>query len=144
DISEQALQLAKVNAGLNQFKGTHKTITGDAFQVMQDLIAEAKEYQVVVVDPPSFAKKATEIPKAEKAYKRLVQLAAQLVSKNGILVMASCSSRIAPDQFYNLVEAELESADRSFDLLSRWGHDIDHPVRFPEGEYLKCGFYRLF
>ncbi|MEO0403393.1 MAG: class I SAM-dependent rRNA methyltransferase [Bacteroidota bacterium] len=143
DISEQALQLAKTNASLNDYDGMHATLAGDAFEVMQDLIDQSKKFHLVIVDPPSFAKKATEVPKAEKAYKRLVQLASKLVSNQGVLVMASCSSRISPDQFYNLVEAELEHAQCSFDLLSRWGHDIDHPVRFPEGEYLKCGFYQI-
>lgn len=143
DISEQALELSKKNAALNNFSGKHTTICGDAFKVLQDLIDQGAEYDIVVIDPPSFAKRATEIPGAITAYTRLIRLGYRLVAKGGTFVMASCSSRIQEEEFFDLVNAELQKSGRSFKLESRWGHDIDHPISFSEGRYLKCGFYRL-
>jgi 23S rRNA (cytosine1962-C5)-methyltransferase len=96
----------------------------------------------VVIDPPSFAKRASEVSGALSAYRRLVKLGSQLVARNGVFVMASCSSRIQEEQFFELVSKVLQGSSRKFELQSSWGHDIDHPVTFPEGRYLKCGFYR--
>lgn len=141
DVSQQALELAKRNADLNEYSGKHLTICGDAFEVLQNIVAEGRQYDIVVIDPPSFAKRASEVEGAKKAYRRLVKLGSQLVSKGGILVMASCSSRISPKDFFSLVDDELRKGNSDFRLLSHWGHDVDHPVVFPEGEYLKCGFW---
>ncbi|MDX1463800.1 MAG: class I SAM-dependent rRNA methyltransferase, partial [Marinirhabdus sp.] len=78
DISEQALDLAKSNGTLNNSSGAHRTIQGDAFEVMKQLIHEQKRFDVVVIDPPSFAKRQKEIPLAKKKYAQLAQLGEKL------------------------------------------------------------------
>jgi 23S rRNA (cytosine1962-C5)-methyltransferase len=143
DVSRQALELAQRNAHLNPYTGEHLTICGDAFEVLRTLGDENRLFDVVVIDPPSFAKRASEVSGAELAYKRLVRMGKVLVAPGGVLVMASCSSRIKKEQFFDLVEEELQKGSRVFQLESSWGHDIDHPVGFPEGAYLKCGFWKV-
>lgn len=142
DISKHALALAKQNAELNSFSGEHHLVCGDAFNEMAKLKGKQK-FDVVIIDPPSFAKQASEVDGALKAYQRLLKAGLPLVEKGGILVMASCSSRVDEETFFQLIESSLTRSGRSWDLLSRWGHDMDHPIGFPEGAYLKCGFYRL-
>lgn len=94
DISSKALEVARANVSLNFPEAPHKTITGDAFEVMAQLAKERKTYGIVIVDPPSFAKKASEVDGALRAYQRLTALAIPLVEKGGILLLASCSARV--------------------------------------------------
>ncbi|TVZ51611.1 class I SAM-dependent rRNA methyltransferase [Dokdonia sp. Hel_I_53] len=143
DISSQALQVAVQNGKLNKHKGQHKTIAIDAFVGLQQLIEEGKTYQIVVIDPPSFAKSAKEIPTAKNSYSRLAQLGAKLTSTGGLLVLASCSSRISSQTFFDISEQNIVKAGRAFKTLEKTYHDIDHPITFPEGAYLKCGYYQL-
>ena len=143
DISKQALEVAVQNGKLNDYTGIHKTIAGDAFEALKQLIKDKKTFDVVVIDPPSFAKQASEIDLAKKKYAQLAQLGEQLTAKKGLLVLASCSSRVVPQAFFDINKQVLLDSNRSFNLILKTGHDIDHPVTFPEGEYLKCGYYRF-
>ncbi len=143
DISAQALEMAKQNATLNSPKGQHKTLAVDAFEGLKDLANQGKSFDIVVIDPPSFAKQASEIPKAKVSYQRLAKLGSQLVSKNGILVLASCSSRVKSEAFFEWMEEALATTGLEFDCRERTGHDVDHPIGFEEGAYLKCGWYWL-
>jgi len=143
DISQQALELASKNAKLNKTTGTHHTICGDAFVILKQLISEGKKYNVVVIDPPSFAKSQKEVAMAIKKYAQLAQLGAALTAHGGMLVLASCSSRVLPEDFYEIVENALKYQSRKFTNLLKTGHDVDHPVTFPEGGYLKCGYYKI-
>jgi 23S rRNA (cytosine1962-C5)-methyltransferase len=143
DISKQALDIAKHNAKLNEFRGIHKTISGDAFQVLDDLIKNKKKYDVVVIDPPSFAKQESEISLAKKKYAELAKLGEQLTAKKGLLVLASCSSRVSAQSFFDLNQQVLNSRTRLFETYLKTAHDKDHPISFLEGAYLKCGYYRF-
>ncbi|MCA0133191.1 class I SAM-dependent rRNA methyltransferase [Winogradskyella alexanderae] len=143
DISKQALNLARENARLNDFTGVHKTISGDAFKVLENLLEQGKSYDLVVIDPPSFAKQKSEIELAKKKYLQLALLGERLTDKNGILVLASCSSRITAQAFFDINHQALKSINRKFKRIDKTLHDIDHPVTFPEGAYLKCGYYKF-
>ena len=143
DLSAQALELAKENARANPHSGIHNCLQGDAFEVLTALQEEGKRYDLVVIDPPAFAKKQDEIPRAKKAYARLVALGANLVAPKGMLVMASCSSRIGSQAFFDLVADQLAKAGVSYTLWKQTTHDLDHPIGFPEGAYLKCGYYKF-
>lgn len=143
DISKQALDIAEQNGKLNAYTGIHKTIAGDAFEAMQKLIDRNKAFDVVVIDPPSFAKQASEIPLAKKKYAQLAQLGAQLTAKKGLLVLASCSSRVQNQAFFDINKQALNTTNRNYKVLLKTEHDTDHPVTFPEGAYLKCGYYRF-
>lgn len=143
DISKQALFLAEENVKLNSYQGKHQTIAIDAFEGLQKLINKKERFDIVVIDPPAFAKQENEVEKAVQMYGRLVKHGIQLVQTDGILVMASCSSRVTKEQFYELVENTLISSGVGFTCLEKTGHDVDHPVTFPEGAYLKTGYYRI-
>jgi 23S rRNA (cytosine1962-C5)-methyltransferase len=143
DISKQALDVARENGKLNAYSGIHKTISGDAFQEMENLIKHKKTFDVVVIDPPSFAKQQSEIELAKKKYKQLAELGEKLTAKKGLLVLASCSSRVTAQSFFDLNQNALNAQGRLFDTVLKTKHDIDHPVTFPEGAYLKCAYYRF-
>jgi len=143
DISKQALDLARENGKLNEYSGSHKTISGDAFKEMKALIKDGKQFDVVVIDPPSFAKQQSEIDLAKKKYAQLAELGAQLTAKKGLLVLASCSSRVLAQAFFDLNVQALNSQTRLYETILKTKHDSDHPISFPEGAYLKCGYYRF-
>ncbi len=143
DISKQALEIALENGKLNDYSGKHHIIAGDAFTEMEQLIQSGKTFDVVVIDPPSFAKQQSEIHLAKKKYAQLAQLGEKLTAKGGLLVLASCSSRIIADAFFDVNKASLSQAKRRFKLVLKTQHDTDHPIGFPEGAYLKCGYYQL-
>jgi len=143
DISKQALEAAKLNAELNTYKGTHYTMAGDAFEIMDKMISEEKKFDLVVIDPPSFAKSANEINRAEKKYAQLARLGASLVDRNGILVLASCSSRVTSESFFEINKRALDDTSRNYQLMEKTYHDLDHPVTFPEGAYLKTAYYQF-
>lgn len=143
DISAQALEIAKMNAGLNSFAGTHHVVVGDAFEVLQDFILRKKVFDVVVIDPPSFAKAKNEVPMAKRKYAQLAAMGHKLTAHGGLLVLASCTSRISAEEFFGVNEEVLLRGGRKFRMLEKTGHDSDHPVTFKEGAYLKCAYYRL-
>ena len=143
DISKQAIELAIENGKLNDYTGKHITIAGDAFTEIKTLIQSGKRYDVVVIDPPSFAKQQSEIHLAQKKYSQLAKLGEKLTAINGMLVLASCSSRILADSFFDINKQALKSSNRQYKLVLKTLHDSDHPIGFPEGAYLKCGYYQF-
>ncbi|MBU2938579.1 class I SAM-dependent rRNA methyltransferase [Lacinutrix sp. C3R15] len=143
DISKQALEIAVANGKLNSYSGVHKTIAGDAFAAMKQLIKDKVTFDVVVIDPPSFAKQQSEIDLAKKKYAQLATLGLQLTAKKGLLVLASCSSRVLAQTFFDINAQVLRASNRNYNIILKTQHDTDHPVGFPEGAYLKCAYYRL-
>lgn len=144
DISAQALEVALQNGKLNNHTGIHTTMAVDAFLGLQQLIDQNEVFDIVVIDPPSFAKSSREIDSAKNSYSRLAALGAQLVKKEGLLVLASCSSRVSARQFYDISENAISRTKRIFSVVNKTEHDIDHPITFPEAAYLKCGYYKLY
>jgi len=145
DISKPAIAGSVRNFALNEADTLmancqHHYIAEDAFKAMESLIESRKQFGVVIIDPPSFAKKADEIAGALRAYSRLVKLGLKLLNKNGTLVMASCSSRVKANDFFSMVFETAKSANYSLKELERSTHAVDHPIGFPEGAYLKCLF----
>ena len=104
---------------------------------------ENKKYDLVIIDPPSFAKAQNQIDLALKQYKRLARLGLDLVNKEGLLILASCSSRIEAVIFFANIESVLNESTRRYEILEKTFHDIDHPISFSEGAYLKCGYYKI-
>ena len=145
DISEPALATARRNVALNFEPGDlrHETIAGDAFKELAELARRQERFDVVIVDPPSFAKREREVRGALDAYRRINTLAIPLVKPGGILLAASCSARVTADDFFGVVEKVVKRSGRRFKLLERTFHDLDHPIGFPEGAYLKSVYYRL-
>jgi 23S rRNA (cytosine1962-C5)-methyltransferase len=147
DLSHPAVETAEMNFELNQnittvAQARHETMVGDAFEVLGLLEEAGKQYDMVVIDPPSFARRKGEEAGALGAYSRLVKLGLGVLRPNGTLVMSSCSSRIAADDFFDRVFHSAEQVGRPLSEIERSGHPLDHPVGFPEGAYLKCLFAR--
>jgi 23S rRNA (cytosine1962-C5)-methyltransferase len=140
DLSELALTMAVHNFDLNQIRTPHELLAGDAFQLMAELAANDRQFDMVIIDPPSFAKKQSEVTGALAAYGRLVISGLKLLQSGGTLVMASCSSRVDGTSFFNLVHETAREVGRPLREIERSGHPLDHPVGFREGAYLKCLF----
>lgn len=145
DASAPALETAAANFALNHDRAQisaaqHSVRAGDAFEQLQRLGAEGQRFDLIIVDPPSFAKSAAEVRGALAVYARLTRLALRVLSAGGVLVMSSCSSRVSPDDFFSEVLRAAAGVGRPLRELRRTGHALDHPIGFPEGEYLKCLF----
>ncbi len=148
DISSAALQAAERNFAHNQDHpaiagAEHKTVVGDAFEITSQLHADGLRYDMVIIDPPSFAKSLSEANKALRAYRRLTRLGLSVLNPGGVFVQASCSSRVSPGDFFAAIHQEAQLAGRPLGDIECTGHPIDHPIGFPEGEYLKCLFATL-
>ncbi|MEQ8702968.1 MAG: class I SAM-dependent rRNA methyltransferase [Phaeodactylibacter sp.] len=138
DISAQALEMAAKNVALNQLEGRHRVLAGDAFEQMTQLKKAGAQFDLIIVDPPSFAKQRSERSRALEAYQQLAQLAADILAPKGLLLLASCSSRVTAPDFFEAVLRVLDGHPRHFRESDRTYHDIDHPIGFPEGAYLKA------
>lgn len=144
DISGPALAMARRNVALNFGEDQrHEVLAEDAFAALDRLAAAGKTYGIVIVDPPSFAKREKEVPGALEAYRRINRLAIPLVRPGGVLLAASCSARVPAEAFFGVVEQVLQASGRPFTLIEKTYHDDDHPISFTEGAYLKSGYYRL-
>ncbi len=145
DSSAPALEAAERNFALNQgiaavASARHNVLVLDAFEALARLAREGRSFDLAIVDPPSFAKERDELERALAAYARLTKLTLAVLRPGGILVMASCSSRVSAEVFFSSVNQAASQAGRVLRELERTGHALDHPVAFPEGEYLKCLF----
>ncbi len=145
DIAPLAIGTAERNMGLNLDVPAvaacdHRISVGDAFEVMEELAARGDSYDLVVVDPPSFASRQADIGRARRAYTRLTHLALDLIRPGGVLVQASCSSRVTADDFFDGIHEAAEAAGRRLTDIERTAHPLDHPIGFPQGAYLKALF----
>ena len=118
----------------------HTTITGDAFKEMTRMKNEGQRFEMIIIDPPSFAKKAAQTDAAINAYQKLTKLGLDILAPNGILVQASCSSRVESDDFFDAIHIAAQQHRRPLNEIERTSHALDHPIGFREGEYLKCLF----
>ncbi len=143
DSSAQALELAASNAERNKFRVG--ALKGDAFEVLEDLAGKRARFDIVIIDPPAFAKRKKDLPKALAAYKRLNQLAMRLLADEGILVSCSCSHHVSAEQLQDAIAKAARSADKHLQILEMGGQAPDHPVHpaIPETRYLKAYFCRV-
>jgi 23S rRNA (cytosine1962-C5)-methyltransferase len=143
DISQPAIDVAKANIEQNRNIAAVRRceITsqrGDAFNIMESLAASGEQFDVVIIDPPSFAQNEKSIPKALSSYRRLARAGLRLTVDGGLLVQASCSSRITIDELGHEMRTASREVGRPFMELRRTGHAIDHPIGFSRGAYLKA------
>ncbi|MEO6123409.1 MAG: class I SAM-dependent rRNA methyltransferase [Ilumatobacteraceae bacterium] len=148
DLSAQALETAKRNMAHNAFiknvaAAKHTTQVGDVFDVLKSYVEQKRRYDMVIVDPPSFARRNSDHDRALHAYRRLTRLALELVDNDGILVQSSCSSRVRNDEFFDGIHAAAASTPIRVSEMLRTTHGADHPIGFPEGAYLKTMFARI-
>jgi 23S rRNA (cytosine1962-C5)-methyltransferase len=145
DISAPALQAAIHNFSHNQHIPTvksaiHETIAEDAFEVLARMESQKRLFDLVIIDPPMFAQNQNQIAAGLSAYRKLTHLGLGVLRSGGILVQASCSSRIDTGTFFDTVHQSSKESHRRLTEIERTGHALDHPITFEEGAYLKCLF----
>lgn len=139
DQSAAALAAARRNAeraGLANVTFTE----ADVFELLPALAREGRRYDTVVLDPPAFASNRASEERALRAYKEVNLRALKLVKPGGVLITCSCSGRVTPAMFDDIVAAAARDVRRHVQVLERRGAGPDHPVLvgMPETEYLKC------
>lgn len=135
DVSESAINLCDQNIELNNCKN-HQSFAVDTFEFFKD---KKNTYDVIVLDPPAFAKSRDSKHNAVIGYKRLNTLAMKLIKANGIIFTFSCSGVVDKMLFYNTVTSAALESGRNIKILHYLYQPADHPVTpyFSEGEYLK-------
>ncbi len=144
DASEPALELARRNAtanGLNNITFEN----ADVFNRLGELVADGRQFDVVVLDPPKFARNRAAVPDAIKGYRRLHQLAMKLLAKDGLLVSCCCTGLIAMTDLEELLAQVTVESRRDLQIVERRGPAADHPVAVTcrESGYLKCLISRV-
>jgi 23S rRNA (cytosine1962-C5)-methyltransferase len=145
DSSAPALQRAAQAAERNALSDRVTPQRGDAFEVMAALAAAGERFDIVICDPPAFAKSRKDADAGLRAYHRMTRLAAPLVSPGGFLFVASCSHHAPLEAFAGQVAAALVKARRDARILFTGGAGPDHPVHpnLPESAYLKAQLLQL-
>lgn len=140
DSSQQAAAAAAENFRLNGIDPTqHPFLVEDCFHLLTQFNQQQRLFDMIILDPPSFARAKTGRYAALRAYTRLNTLALRCVAPGGVLVSASCTSQIAPEQFHTILADAATQAKRRLLIVHESGQPADHPVPvgFPEGRYLK-------
>jgi 23S rRNA (cytosine1962-C5)-methyltransferase len=140
DASAPALELALQAAGRNSLAARVATRRGDAFDVMTALAQAGETFDIVVCDPPAFAKSKKDQAAGLRAYGRMARLAAPLVAPGGFLFAASCSHHAPAEMFFAVLAEALQRARREARIVFSGGAGPDHPVHplLPESAYLKA------
>jgi 23S rRNA (cytosine1962-C5)-methyltransferase len=138
DSSAAALQVAMRNADLNGVDGG-ELIEGDAFHLLRGQRDRARQYDLILLDPPKLAASERHVDKASRAYKDLNLLAVKLLAPGGVLMTWSCSAAVKAELFQKVVAGAAVDAGRRVRIVDRLQQPADHPVplHFPEAEYLK-------
>jgi 23S rRNA (cytosine1962-C5)-methyltransferase len=140
DSSGAALALARRHRAENALSADDADfVEADVFEDLRRRVAEGQRWDIVVCDPPAFAKKRSDVDRAARGYKDVNRLAMTLVSPGGWLLTCSCSGLVDEDLFQKIVFSASAEARAAFSLVARQGAGPDHPVSLdcPEGEYLK-------
>lgn len=147
DMAKEAIETAKRNFLLNHMPlENHGFYAEDAFVHMRKAIASRVQYEVVVVDPPSFAPSEASLGKALSGYRQLFSLALQMTRPEGLFVASSCSSHVTQDSFLQVCTEAAQATKRQLQLLEWRGQPADHPSipAFSEGRYLKFAIFACF
>jgi 23S rRNA (cytosine1962-C5)-methyltransferase len=143
DSSRPALEAASATADANGL--AVELLEGDAFDTLEALAGDRRRFDVVVVDPPAFVKRKKDHPKGLAAYRRINQLAMQLVDRDGLLMSCSCSYHLAPGELVDAVQRGARHLDRFAQLVAVGAQSPDHPVHpaIEETRYLRAFLFRV-
>jgi 23S rRNA (cytosine1962-C5)-methyltransferase len=143
DASAMALDYVARNAKSNGV--AIETIRDDAFDALKALQEQGARFDVVILDPPAFAKRKKDVPQAIAAYRKLNQLALPLIERDGIFVSCTCSYHMPADDLAAAIQGAARHTSRFVQLLELGGQSPDHPVHpaIPETRYLKAFFCRV-
>ena len=140
DAAGAAVEAARRNLTLNGLDSRpHEFVTQDCFALLEDYTGSGRCFDVVILDPPSFARDRKSRRSAERAYTRLNRLALGCIRPGGLLASASCTSQVSPEAFRVALAEAARRADRRLITIHEAGQAVDHPVpaHFPEARYLK-------
>lgn len=137
DISQSAMDMAVENISLNFPDAPHKPIVLDCFEFLREM--EANYYDIIVLDPPAFAKHARAVENASRGYKQINMRAFAKIKPGGLVFTFSCSQNISKDLFQKIVFGAAADAGRNVRIIHQLHQPADHPINIfhPEGEYLK-------
>jgi 23S rRNA (cytosine1962-C5)-methyltransferase len=144
DISPHALDNSRRNFELNADttqKCAHTLIQADVFEWLQQ--SRAEKYDIVILDPPSLAKRASDRAASLKAYANLARSGVSLARTRGIVVCCSCSSHIRADEFFKTIQEAANQTAKTVSTLQTTREPVDHHAAFPEAEYLKAIYLQV-
>jgi len=142
DSSDSALSLAQSSAELNNVQDKMNFVRSDVFEFLKQARENKERYDVIVLDPPALIKRKKDFKAGYEAYRRLNHLALQVLSKNGILVSASCSHHLSNANLHEILRSSARHIDRHLVFFATGSQGPDHPVHpsIPETKYLKTYF----
>ena len=140
DVSQKAIDLVNINVAKN-FPGAtnHTAVAADAFEYLSKQKAEGKTYDLIILDPPAFAKHRDAVKNALRGYQRINAKAIEMIRKGGLLFTFSCSQAVDKEAFRLAVFSAAAQVGRKVRILHQLHQPQDHPINIyhPEGEYLK-------
>jgi 23S rRNA (cytosine1962-C5)-methyltransferase len=140
DVSRDAIAQARAHAASNKVEGRCEYREADAFEELRRIERAGDRFDLVILDPPSFARTKQAVPQALTGYKQINLRALRLVGPEGFLVSCSCSHHVSEEQFWSMLQDAAHDARRQLRLIERRSQARDHPVlaAMPETRYLKC------
>jgi 23S rRNA (cytosine1962-C5)-methyltransferase len=145
DSSATALEGVQINTALNQFHAGVETLQSDAFEALKQLREQREHFDIVIVDPPAFIKRKKDMKEGVQAYRRINQMAMQVLAKDGILMSCSCSFHMTRESLLEQMLGASRHIDRSLQILEQCHQGPDHPVHpaISETDYLKAFIGRV-
>jgi 23S rRNA (cytosine1962-C5)-methyltransferase len=136
DSSKEAIALCNDNVRLNGYEDKHEGVVMDVFEYMKQA---DMNFDIIILDPPAFAKNAKALPNATRGYKNLNMAALQRIKSGGLLFTFSCSQHMDKDLFRKVIFGAAAEVGRNVRILQQLTQPQDHPINIyhPEGEYLK-------
>ncbi len=140
DVSQDSLEIARRHAAMNHVEDRCTYRQADAFEEMRKLVKASRRYDLVILDPPAFARTKPALPGALAGYKDINLLGLKLLKPEGFLVTCSCSHPVSETDLWNSIRLAARDAKRDIRLIEQRGQSSDHPIlaSMPETRYLKC------
>jgi 23S rRNA (cytosine1962-C5)-methyltransferase len=140
DSSAEALELLRRNAARNQVADRVSVVEANAFDYLRDLEKMGQRFDLIILDPPAFAKNRASLEGARRGYKELNLRAMHLLERGGLLVTFSCSHWFSPEMFDAMLADAAFDSNRRLRVLEERSQDLDHPIMIghDESRYLKC------
>jgi N2,N2-dimethylguanosine tRNA methyltransferase len=145
DISEDAVKTVKENIALNKAESRMNVIQADVFDILKEYEQNGRSFDMIILDPPAFAKNAKALDKAYGGYKEINLRAMKILRSGGILISCSCSQFMDSALFYSMLTHAASDAKRTVQIAEKRGAGPDHPVPlgYPKAEYLTCAICRV-
>ena len=146
DASADALSLARHHADMNGVGGRCEYREADAFEDLRNLARTGHRYDLVILDPPAFARSKQAVPQALAGYKEINVQALRLIRREGFLVTCSCSYHVSEQNLWETILGAARDTKRQLKLIEKRSQGRDHPMlaAMPETRYLKCFVFQVF